>query len=127
MSVHALLDFMVLCALGGTPTLLLSPMDSQVEEVRHRLRKAEVEIVEVKQDLAAAKKAKNGEQERKLFDLLLSLQEKANILLRSLQEKENFLLRSQAPSRPCLQLVHIGFLCSHHVALMVGWLVEPDA
>ena len=63
MSVHALLDFMFLCALGGTPTLLLNPTDSQLEEARHRIRKAEVEIVEVKQDLAAAKEAKNGERE----------------------------------------------------------------
>ena len=103
---------MFLCALGGTPTLLLNPMDNQLKEVRHRIRKAEVEIVEVKQDLAAAKEAKNVEREKSLFDMLLSL----NNQLLSLQEKENILLRSQAPSKLCLQLVHIGFLCSRHVA-----------
>ena len=117
MSVHALLEFMFLCALGGTPTLLLNSMDSQLEEARHRIRKAEVEIVEVKQDLAAAKEAKNGEREKSLFDLLLSLNNQLSGLnnqLSGLQEEKNILLRSQAPSKPCLQLVHAG---SHHVAL----------
>ena len=110
MSVHTLLDFMFLCALGGTPTLLLNPMDSQLEAVQHRVRTVEGRLVEAEQDLAAAKEAKNGEQERKLFDLLLSL----NNQLSGLQEEKNILLRSQAPSKPCLQLVHAG---SHHVAL----------
>ena len=104
MSVHALLDFMFLCALGGTPTLLLNPMDSQLEEVRHRIRKAEVEIVEVKQDLAAAKEAKNGQREKSLFDMLLCL----NNQLSGLQEEKNILLRSQASSKPCFQLVRTG-------------------
>ena len=80
-------------------------MDSHLEEVWHSIRKAQVEIAEVKQDLvkvkqdlAAAKKAKNEEQERKLFDLLLSL----NNQLNGLQEEKNILLRSQAPSKLCL-------------------------
>ena len=75
-------------------------MDSHLEEVRHRIRKAEVEIVEVKQELAIAKQAgsKGGEEEvRFLRSRLLSLQEEKNILL-----------RSQAPSKPCLWLVHTG-------------------
>ena len=41
------------------PSLLLSTMDSQMEEVRHRIRNAEVEIVEVKQEIAIAKQAGN--------------------------------------------------------------------
>ena len=49
-----------------------------------------------------AKEAKNGDQERPLLELLLSL----NIQQLSLSEKENILLRRQAPSKPCLQLVH---------------------
>ena len=110
MSVHALLDFMFLYALGGIPPLLLSTMDNQLEAVRQDIRSVKDELVEIKQDLAAAKKAKNNEQEQKLFDLLLSL----NNQLCGLQEEKNILLRSQAPSKPCLQLVHAG---SHHVAL----------
>ena len=42
-------------------------MDSQLDAVRHRICKAENEIVEIKQDLAAAKKAKNREREGKLL------------------------------------------------------------
>ena len=91
----ALPDFM-LCALGTSASLLLSTMDSQLEAVRHKMCKVEDEIVELKQDLAAAKEAKNGEQERKLFDMLLSL----NNQLSGLQEKENILMRSLAPSKP---------------------------
>ena len=122
MGVHALLDFMFLCALGGTPTLLLSPMDSQLEAVQHRVCTVEGRLVEAEQDLAAAKEAKNGEQERKLFDLLLSLNNQLSGLnnqLSGLQEEKNILLRSQAPSKPCLQLVHAG---SHHVAF-IQWKI----
>ena len=59
-------------ALGGTPTLLLNPMlnpmDSQLEEVRHRLRIAEVEVLEIKKDLAIAKQAGNkGSEEEVKF------------------------------------------------------------
>ena len=111
MSVHALLDFMFLCALGGTPTLLLKPMDSQLQEVRHRIRKAEVEIVEVKQNLAAAKEAKDGEQERIFLDLLLSLNNQLlslNNQLSGLQEEKKILLRGQAPSKPCFLLARTG-------------------
>ncbi len=79
-------------------------MDSQLDAVRHRIRKAEDEIVVVKQDLAAAEHAQNAERAKSLFDLLLSL----NNQLSGLQEKENILLRSQAPSKPCLWLVHAG-------------------
>ena len=85
-------------------------MDSQVEAVRCKILKLEDETVEIKQELATAKQEKNGEKEGKLFDMLLSL----NNRLSGLQEKENILLRSQAPSEPCLWLVHAG---SHHVAL----------
>ena len=82
-------------------------MDSQLDAVRHRICKAEDEIVEIKQELATAKRAgnKGGEEEVKfLRGQLLSL----NNQLSGLQEKENILLRSQTPSKPCLQLVHIG-------------------
>ena len=92
----------MLCALGTSPSLLLSTMDSQLEAVRHKIPKVEDKIEKIEQDLAAAKEAKNGEQESKLFDMLLSL----NSQLSSLQEEKNILLRSQAPSKPCLQLVH---------------------
>ena len=91
-------------ALGGTPTLLLSTMGSQLEAVRQDIRSVKDELVEIKQDLAAAKKAKNAQQERKLFDLLLCL----NNQLSGLQEEKNILLRGQAPGKPCLQLVHTG-------------------
>ncbi len=79
-------------------------MDSQLEAVRHKIPKVEDKIEKIEQELAAAKEAKNGEQERKLFDMLLSL----NNQLSGLQEEKNILLRSQAPSKPCLWLVHFG-------------------
>ena len=100
-----------LYALAGTPTLLLSTMDSQLEAVRQDIRSVKDELVEIKQDLAAAKKAKNAEQERKLFDLLLSLNNQLSGLhnqLSGLQEEKKILLRGQAPGKPCLQLVHTG-------------------
>ncbi len=79
-------------------------MDSQLEAVRQDIGSVKDEVVKTKQDLAAAKEARNGEQERLFFQLLLSL----NNRLSGLQEKENIILRSQAPSKPCLQLVHTG-------------------
>ncbi|DBA91896.1 TPA: hypothetical protein ACH3X2_003802 [Trebouxia sp. C0005] len=72
-------------------------MDSQLDAVRHRICKAEDEIVETKQELAAAKQAgnKGGAEEVKfLRGQLLSL----NNQLSSLQEEKNILLRSQTPS-----------------------------
>ena len=71
-------------------------MDSQLEAVQHRVRTVEGRLVKAEQDLAAANEAKNGEKERKVFDMLLSL----NNQLSGLQEKENILLRSLAPSKP---------------------------
>ena len=71
-------------------------MDSQLGAVRHRICKAEDEIVEVKQKLAAAEYAHNAERERSLFNLLLSL----NNQLLSLQEQKNILLQNQAPGKP---------------------------
>ncbi|KAA6417312.1 MAG: hypothetical protein FRX49_12700 [Trebouxia sp. A1-2] len=71
-------------------------MDSQLDAVRHRICKAEDEIVETKQELAAAKQAgnKGGAEEVKfLRGQLLSL----NNQLSSLQEEKNILLRSQTP------------------------------
>ena len=82
-------------------------MDSQLDAVRHRICKAEDEIVETKQELAAAKQAgnKGGAEEVKfLRGQLLSL----NNQLSGLQEEKNILLRSQTPSKPCLQVVHLG-------------------
>ncbi|KAL3135946.1 hypothetical protein ABBQ32_006989 [Trebouxia sp. C0010 RCD-2024] len=68
-------------------------MDSQLEEVRHKIPKVEDKIEKIEQALATAEEAKNGEQERKLFDMLLSL----NNQLSGLQEEKNILLCSQAP------------------------------
>ena len=79
-------------------------MDSQLELVRHRVCKIEDKILAIEQDLAAAKEAKHGEREKSIFDMLLSL----NNQLLSLQEEKNILLRSQAPSKPCFQLVRTG-------------------
>ena len=88
--------------------MLLRTMDAQLEVLVNRARKVNDKMMEVKQDLATAKQAKNEVQERILCDLLLSL---SNRLL-GLQEEKLLLLR-QAPSKPCLQLVHTG---AHHVA-----------
>ena len=82
-------------------------MDSQLDAVRHRICKAEDEIVKTKQDLAAAEQAGNKGKERVLLDLLLSL----NNQLLSLQDNENILLRNQAPSK----LFTVAFL--YYVAL----------
>ena len=83
-------------------------MDSQLEAVQRRVRTVEGKIVNTEQDLAAAKEdlaaakaAKNREQERLLFQLLLSL----NNRLSGLQEEKNILLREQAPGKHCLELV----------------------
>ena len=115
---------MFLCALGRQPTLLLNTMESQLEAVRQDIHRAEDEIVETKQDLARAIRAGNKEKERLLFELLLNL----NNQLRGLQEKKSILrsCRSQAPGKPCLQLVYtlktlktlkMAYLRSHHVAV----------
>ena len=88
-------------------------MESQLEEVRHRIRKAEDEIVEVKQELAIAKQAgnKGGEEEVRFLRGRL---EKLDSQLLSLNEKENILLRSQAPGKQCLELVlACGFILLH--------------
>ena len=83
-------------------------METQLEEVRYRIRKAEDEIVEVKQELAIAKQAgnKGGEEEvRFLRGRLEKLDSRLDSQLLSLNEKENILLRSQAPGKQCLELV----------------------
>ena len=105
---------MFLCALGASPSLLLSTMDSQLEAVRQDVRSVKDKIVKIEQDLATNDK----EKERFMYDLLLGLNNQLDGLnnqlgglnnqLSGLQEKENILLRSQAPSKPCLQLVHTG-------------------
>ena len=115
---------MFLCALGGTPTLLLNSVDNELEEVRHRIRKAKVELVEVKQDLAAAKEAKNVEREKSPFDMLLSLNNQLlslNNQLLSLQEKENILLRSQAASKPCLYSLYSSYMLAHIMLRSIQW------
>lgn len=76
-------------------------MDSPLEAVQKRVCIVEGRLVKAEQDLAAAKEAKIGEEERKLFDLLLSL----NNQLSGLQEEKNILLRGQAPGNHCFQLV----------------------
>lgn len=78
-------------------------MDSELEAVRQAIRNVGDKIVMTEQKLAAAEHAHNAVKSR--FDLLLSF----NNQLLSQQVKENILLRSQAPSEPCLQLVHAGF------------------
>ena len=96
---------MFLCALGGTPTLLPNTMEGQLASVRQNIRSVQDQIVKYEQKLAAAERAGNKgveEEVRFLRGQLLSL----NNQLLSLQEKENIILRSQAPSKPCLQLVH---------------------
>ena len=50
-------------------------------------------------------------REKSLFDMLLSLNNQPSGLnnqLSGLQEEKNILLRSQAPSKPCFQLVRTG-------------------
>ena len=98
---------MFLCALGGTPTLLPNTMEGQLASVRQNIRSVQEQIVKYEQKLAAAEQAGNKgveEEVRFLRGQLLSF----NNQLLSLQEKENILLRSQAPSKPCLWLVHTG-------------------
>ena len=82
-------------------------MEGQLASVRQNILNVQQQIVKYEQKLAAAERAGNKgveEEVRFLRGQLLSL---SNQLL-SLQEKENILLRSQAPSKPCLQLVHTG-------------------
>lgn len=76
-------------------------MDSQLEAVQQRVCTVEGRLVKAEQDLAAAKEAKNGEQDGKLFDLVLSL----NNQLSGLQEEKNILLHGQAPGSHCFQVV----------------------
>ena len=103
---------MLLCALGGTPATLLNTMESQLEAVQHRIRKAEDEIVEIKQELTIAKQAgnKGGEEEVKFLRGRL---EKLDSRLLSLQEEKNTLLRSQAPSKPCFSACMYWLTCIH--------------
>jgi len=103
-SCYALPGSIVFYAVVVKPTWLLSAMDGQLEAVRQDIGSVKDKILAIEQDLAAAKEAKHGEREKSLFDMLLSV----NNQLLSLQEKENILLRSQAPSKPCFQLVCNG-------------------
>ena len=103
-------------------------MDSQLEAVRQDIGSVKDEIVKTKQDLAAAEQAGNKEEKRVLLDLLLSL----NNQLLSLQEEKNILLRSQTPSKPCLQLVHLGLpvltpFALHHFCTSCCLSVMPMA
>ncbi|KAL3162818.1 hypothetical protein ABBQ32_009275 [Trebouxia sp. C0010 RCD-2024] len=79
-------------------------MDGQLDPVKQDIRNVQERIVRYEQKLAVAEQAGNKEEERKLFDMLLSL----NNQLSGLQEEKNILLRSQAPSKPYLWLVHTG-------------------
>ena len=72
-------------------------MDGQLDPVKQDIRNIQERIVRYEQKLAVAEQAGNKEEEKSLINLLSSL-----------QEKENILLRSQAPSKPCFQLVHTG-------------------
>ena len=102
-----------LCAVGGKPTWLLSPMDGQLEAVGQDNGSVKDDIVKPKQDLAAAQQAGNKENERVLLDLLLSL----NNQLLSLNEQKTILLRRPAPSKHAFSLYMLAYPCSHHVAL----------
>ena len=83
--------------------MLLSTMDSQLEAVRQDIRDVKGKIAKTEQKLAAAERAgTKGVEDEKYFRGRL---EKLDSQLVSLQEKENILLRSQAPSKPCIQLV----------------------
>lgn len=94
-----------LYALGGKATLLLSPMDSQLEALQDRVCAVNRRMIKAKQDLVAAKEAKNGEQIRSLFELLLSLDSQ----LLGLDEEQNVLLRTwQASSNHRFQIVPAG-------------------
>ena len=79
-------------------------MDSELEPVKQDIRNVRERIVRYEQKLAAAEQAGNKEEEKSLIDLLSGL----NNQLSGLQEEKNILLRSQAPSKPCLSLVHSG-------------------
>ncbi|KAL3159354.1 hypothetical protein ABBQ32_14138 [Trebouxia sp. C0010 RCD-2024] len=70
-------------------------MDGQLDPVKQDIRNIQERIVRYEQKLAVAEQAGNKEEERKLFDMLLSL----NNQLSGLQEEKNILLRSQAPRR----------------------------
>ena len=72
-------------------------MDGQLDPVKQDIRNIQERIVRYEQKLAVAEQAGNKEEEKSLINLL-----------NSLQETENILLCSQAPSKPCLQLVHSG-------------------
>ena len=76
-------------------------VDIQLEAVRQDICGVQGKIVKTKQNMAAADQAGNQEKNGSFFELLLSLY---NQLL-SLNDKENVLLRSQAPSKQCLDLV----------------------
>ena len=104
---YSLLDFetLILFALGGKPICAAelhgrSTRGSQAGQMQCQ------EIVEVKQDLAAAKEARKEGERETLLDLLLSL----NNQLSGLQEKEKILLRGQALDNHCFQLVHARLL-----------------
>ena len=105
-------------------------MDSQLDAVRHRICKAEDKIAKTEQKLAAAERPGNKtEEDVKFFRAqLLSL----NNQLSSLQEEKNILLRSQTPSKPCLQLVHLGLpvltpFALHHFCTSCCLSVMPMA
>ena len=92
-----------------------------MDPVQQDIRNVQERIVRYEQKLAVAEQAGSKEEEKSLVDLL-----------RSLQEKENILLRSQAPSKPCLQLVHTGLpvLCctvfSTNQTLYLSWVLLAD-
>ena len=96
-------------------------MDGQLDPVKQDIRNIQERIVRYEQKLAVAEQAGNKEEEKSLITLLSSL-----------QEKENILLRSQAPSKPCLQLVHTGLpvLCctvlSTNQTLYLSWVLLAD-
>ena len=86
--------------------MLLSTMDSQLEAVRQDIRDVKGKIAKTEQNLVVAEQPGNKtEEDVKFFRGRL---EKLDSQLVSLQEKENILLRSQAPSKPCIQLVLTG-------------------
>ncbi|KAL3139354.1 hypothetical protein ABBQ38_003689 [Trebouxia sp. C0009 RCD-2024] len=86
-------------------------MDSQLEALQDRVCAVNRRMIKAKQDLVAAKEAKNGEQIRSLFELLLSLDsqllgldEEQNVLLRTWQAS----MRSNSHSAYTTRVTYIG-------------------
>ncbi|KAL3141481.1 hypothetical protein ABBQ32_005043 [Trebouxia sp. C0010 RCD-2024] len=106
-------------------------MDGQLDPVKQDIRNIQERIVRYEQKLAVAEQAGNKEEERKLFDMLLSL----NNQLSGLQEEKNILLRRQAPNAAGSALVDARGSIQNLLKPLDSWpspedflqyLVRPD-